>query len=129
MPTEADPVVGNWYQHLDKGQKFEVVAVDEVNALVEIQYFDGDTDEIDLNGWYGLDVEPIEAPEDWTGPVDDVERDDLGYTETDMQPGDWMAAVSEVKSTGEQMAREESEKPEDELGEGFPEEEPWKGEE
>jgi hypothetical protein len=128
MHTDADPVVGNWYQHLDKGQKFEVVAVDEENALVEIQYFDGDMDELGLDVWHGLDIEPIEVPEDWTGPLDDVERDDLGYTETDMQPDDWTASVSEVKPTGEEVVREETEKPENESGEGYPEEEPWKGE-
>jgi len=128
MHTDADPVVGNWYQQLDKGQKFEVVAVDEENASVEIQYFDGDMDEFGLDVWRGLDIEPIEAPEDWTGPLDDVERDDLGYTETDMQPDDWTASVSEVKPTGEEVVREETEKPENESGEGYPEEEPWKGE-
>jgi len=123
MPTDADPIAGNWYQHLDKGQKFEVVAVDEVSALVEIQYFDGDTDELSLDGWYDLDIEPIEAPEDWTGPLDDVERDDLGYTETDMQPDDWTASVSEIKPTGEEVVTEESEEPENDSGEGYPEEE------
>ena len=29
MPTEADPILGNWYRHLDKGQKFWVVALNE----------------------------------------------------------------------------------------------------
>ena len=62
MTTEADPIVGNWYQHLDKGQKFEVVAFDKDEGWVEIQYFDGDVDEIDLDAWYELDIEPIEAP-------------------------------------------------------------------
>jgi hypothetical protein len=26
MPTSADPIVGMWYKHFDKGEKFEVVA-------------------------------------------------------------------------------------------------------
>ena len=29
MNSEADPIVGNWYRHLDKGQPFVVVAVDD----------------------------------------------------------------------------------------------------
>lgn len=88
MASETDPIVNAWYQHLDKGQQFEVVDVDNKRGLVEIQYFDGGTDEIDLDAWYELDIEPIEPPEDRTGPLDDVERDDIGYTETDMQSDD-----------------------------------------
>ncbi len=129
MPTEADPIVGNWYQHLDKGREFEVVAVDEEGGVVEIQYFDGDTDEVGLDEWCGLDIEPIAEPEDWTGPLDDVERDDLGYTETDMQPDDWAAAVSEVKRPDVEAEEELAERPKDEVGEGTPEEDSWKGEE
>ena len=49
MPTESDPIVGNWYEHTDKGQKFEVVSLDEDNGAISIQYFDGDLDEIDLD--------------------------------------------------------------------------------
>ena len=127
MPTDADPVVGTWYQHLDKGQKFVVVAVDEGSALVEIQYFDGDMDELSLGEWHDIDIEPIESPEDWTGPLDDIERDDLGYTETDMQPDDWTASVSELKPAAEEVVREAAEKPENESEMGYPEEEPAKG--
>ena len=125
MPTDADPVAGTWYQNLGKGQKFEVVALDPDNALVDIQYFDGDTDEIGLEEWYGLDIEPIEAPEDWTGPVNDVERDDLGYTETGMESEDWAAGTSEIKKPGDTSGEEERE---DKPGEGYPEEDPWGGE-
>jgi len=98
MPTDADPIVGNWYEHVDKGQKFEVVAIDEDDSLVEIQYFDGDLDQIDLDQWHELNIEPSEEPEDWTGPVDDVERDDLGYTETDMESEDWNKPTQELRS-------------------------------
>ena len=59
MPTESAPIVGNWYRHLDKGQKFEVVAIDEDARIVETQHFDGDIEEIDLDDWYELDIEPI----------------------------------------------------------------------
>ncbi|MGJ0483765.1 MAG: DUF6763 family protein, partial [Methylomicrobium sp.] len=54
MKNEADPIVGNWYQHLDKGQAFQVVAVDEDAGAVELQHFDGDVEEIDLDAWYRL---------------------------------------------------------------------------
>jgi len=98
MTTEADPIVDNWYQHLDKGQKFKVVAIDESEGTVETQHFDGDLEEIDLEAWYMLDIEPIEEPEDWTGPLDDVERDALGsYSESGMSGEDWAASMREIK--------------------------------
>jgi hypothetical protein len=95
MPILDRPVVSQWYRHLDKGHEFQVTAVDEESRTVEVQHFDGDLEEIDLEDWYGLNIEPIETPEDWTGPMDDVERDDLGYTETGMHGEDWERPLRE----------------------------------
>ena len=47
-------------------------------------------------------LEPIETPEDWTGPMDDIERDDLGYTETDMSAEDWAEPLGERSTLQEQ---------------------------
>lgn len=97
MTTDADPVVGRWYEHTDKGYKFEVVGIDEDAGLVDIQFYDGNVDEIELADWYEQEIEISEAPEDWTGPVDDVETDDLDYTETQMQPEDWSRPLQEYR--------------------------------
>jgi len=118
MPTEADPVLRNWYQHLDKGQKFRVVAVNEDEGTIEVQYFDGDVEELGQDDWYELDIEPIEAPENWTGPVDLAEPDDLGTQITDTTADDWSDPLQEVKPA----------EPVDDWGEGRPKEEPWEGE-
>jgi hypothetical protein len=40
-------------------------------------------EEIDLDAWYELPIESIEAPEDWSGPFDEMESDDLGYDDED----------------------------------------------
>ncbi|MFZ5594087.1 MAG: DUF6763 family protein [Pseudomonadota bacterium] len=101
MATEADPITGNWYKHLDKGYEFRVVSVDEDEGIVEIQHFDGDIEALDMDSWYETDVEPIEPPEDWTGPMDDIERDDLGYTETDMEKEDWTESLDELSAREE----------------------------
>ncbi len=89
MSTEMDPIVGNWYQHIDKGLDFEVVAIDEQTASVEIQYLDGTLDEISLEDWYELDLDPAEPPDDWTGPLDHEEADDPGFTEPDVEDDEW----------------------------------------
>jgi hypothetical protein len=107
MPAEIRPEVSQWYRHLNKGQPFYVTAVDEDAGTVEIQHFDGDVEEIDLDDWDEMQIEPIEPPEDWTGPVDDVERDDLGYTETDMTLEDWQEPLEEKARRGEKEEEEE----------------------
>ncbi len=63
------PVIGHWYRR-PNGTMFEVVAVDETDATVEVQYFDGTIDELDLENWPGLLIERVRAPEDWTGAID-----------------------------------------------------------
>ena len=63
------PEVGSWYRRLN-GNLFEVVAVDEEDATVELQHFDGTIEEVELESWPEMSVEPAEAPEDWSGSVD-----------------------------------------------------------
>lgn len=108
MTTTLEPQVSQWYRHLDKGQQFYVTAIDDEEGTVEIQHFDGDVEEMDLDDWRELDLEAIEPPEDWTGPVDDVERDDLGYTETDMKPEDWSEPLEEKSKRREGTEEEEA---------------------
>jgi hypothetical protein len=49
-----------------------------VDATVELQYFDGTVDEVDMNEWWEMTLEPIDPPEDWHGAldVDDVDESD-----------------------------------------------------
>ena len=74
------PVIGNWYR-IQGSEKFEVVAFDEDDGTIELQYFDGTVEEMDLEDWQAEKengtLEEIEPPEDWTGSVDiDPEEDD-----------------------------------------------------
>ena len=108
MSTTLKPVVSQWYRHRDKGQQFYVTALDEVEGTVETQHFDGDLEEMDFDDWHQLSIETIEPPEDWTGPVDDVERDDLGYSETDMTAEDWAEPLAEMGIPIAEEEREES---------------------
>ena len=128
MLTKTDPLVENWYSHLDNGQKFKVVAFDEDNSLVEIQHFDGDLEEVDLDTWYQLDIEPCEAPENWSGAIDVGEKDDLGTSVTDTPTKDWNAPLEEQPLATEKPGQTVSGEPQDDWDEGYPEEEPLEGE-
>ena len=106
MPTEADPIIGTWYCHLDKGQRFFVVAVDERARTVEVQHFDGDVEEFDLSTWYQLDIEVCEAPENWSGPLDIDNVDDLGTEITDTRASDWNEPLGEFGSKEDNQSEE-----------------------
>jgi hypothetical protein len=81
MTQRVEPVVGAWYAHRGKGQLFQVVALDDEDGFVELQNFDGDVDEVDLDTWYAMPLDPAEPPEDWTGPVDDLDGADDEHDE------------------------------------------------
>lgn len=44
-----EPIVGDWYS--SHGERFEVVAVDDVERTIEVQYADGTLAEIDVDDW------------------------------------------------------------------------------
>lgn len=116
MSNEIDPIVDNWYQHIDKGQRFYVVAVNDDDGTIEIQYFDGTVEEIDKGAWPLLDIEPAEEPENWSGPLDVADPEDLGADVTDTTANDWEEPLQEIKP--------DALKTEDDWGEGAPKEEP-----
>ena len=97
MPTEIDPIVDNWYQHLDKGQRFQVLDYNEDEGLIEIQHFDGDLEEISLEEWYQLDLDTAEAPENWSGPLDIGTKDDFGTEVTDTTASEWSEPLQETR--------------------------------
>jgi hypothetical protein len=111
------PEIGQWYLHQDKGEMFLVTGYDNGTRTIEIQNFDGDVDEIDAEAWSTMPLERAQPPEDWTGPLDDVEVDDLGYTETDMSAADWaepLQSFQPQEEAWEDATPEEERDPEDE---------------
>ena len=44
------PIVGQWYRG-STNELFEVVAIDDQDQTIEIQYFDGTVTEVDFDSW------------------------------------------------------------------------------
>ena len=86
MGREYEPVAGKWYRDLEEEESFLVLSVDEDQELVEIQHLDGDIEEMDLDAWTEMDVEPAEEPEGWSGSTDDEDDEDVDDDEDD---DDW----------------------------------------
>ena len=81
-----DPAIGRWYRR-SNGQLLEVVAVDEDDATIELQFFDGTIDEVDVETWSMLLIERVAAPEDWSGSVDMDPEDYFGKDEGEIPLG------------------------------------------
>jgi len=80
------PVIGQWFTR-PNGTLFEVVAIDEDDATVEIQFFDGTIDEVDIDRWPELLLKEASAPEDWSGSVDMDPEDYVGKKDSEMPSG------------------------------------------
>ena len=77
VSRDYEPVPGQWYENLEEEESFRVLSVDEDSELLEIEYLDGDIEEIDLETWHEMDLERIEEPEGWSESDDeDTEEDD-----------------------------------------------------
>ena len=87
MARDYDPVQGKWYEDLEENEVFKVLSVDPDQELVEVQYENGDIEEIDLDTWHELDLEQAQEPEGWAS--DDEEEDDDEEEEDDEDEDDW----------------------------------------
>lgn len=76
MSRDNEPVKGQWYENADEQETFRVLSVDEDSELVEIEYLDGDIEELDLEEWRELDLELIAEPEGWSDEDEDWDEDD-----------------------------------------------------
>jgi hypothetical protein len=85
---EYEPTVGQWYENLEDNEVFRVVSVDEDAALVEIQYEDGDVEEMEYETWQELDLELADEPEGWSGEEDDDDEDDWDEEEDEEEEED-----------------------------------------
>ena len=87
MGREYEPTVKQWYEDLENDETFQVLKVDEDKETVEIQYLDGEIEELDIDSWAELDLELTEEPEGWSGS--DAEDDEEDDDEEDEDDDDW----------------------------------------
>lgn len=62
MASSIKPSIGQWFHDPIENSYFEVVAFDQHNAFIEIQYLDGDIGEIDIDLWYEMQPIPSQPP-------------------------------------------------------------------
>ena len=96
MARDYDPVQGKWYEDLEENEVFKVLSVDPDQELVEVQYENGDIEEIDLDTWHELDLEQAQEPEGWASDdktekaeEEEEEEDDEDDWDEDEDDDDW----------------------------------------
>ncbi len=75
MPMEEEPVVGAMYED-PEGRSFEIVALNEDDGTIEVQYEDGAVDEIDIDAWYEMELQPVKATPPWKESTAEVEEEE-----------------------------------------------------
>ena len=86
MEMDQEPVVGQWYRDIEQ-RLFEVVALD--HEFIEIQYFDGDVDELDADTWQQMSIFAVAEPGDGTGPFDESDDDEFSFSQNDYRTASW----------------------------------------
>jgi hypothetical protein len=76
VSRDYEPVPGQWYENLEEEEPFRVLSMDEDSELVEIEYLDGDIEEIDLETWHEMDLELTQEPEGWSEANEEEEDED-----------------------------------------------------
>jgi len=90
VAREYEPTAGQWYENLEENESFRVLSVDEDAETIEIEYLDGDIEEIDLDTWAELDLDKVDEPEGWAGAnEDDDDDDEEEEEEEDLDDDDW----------------------------------------
>jgi hypothetical protein len=82
---DYDPVQGKWYQDLEENEIFQVLSVDPDEEIIELQYENGDIEEIDLDTWHELDLEHAQEPEGWASDDEEEEEEE----DLDEEDEDW----------------------------------------
>ena len=90
MSRDNEPVKGQWYENVEDEETFRVLSVDEDAEVVEIEYLDGEIEELDLEEWREFDLDLIDEPEGWSDEDDEDEDDDEDWDDEDEdEDDDW----------------------------------------
>ncbi|MFO1510109.1 MAG: DUF6763 family protein [Steroidobacteraceae bacterium] len=82
MSRDYEPTPGQWYENVEEEETFRVLTVDEDSELVEIEYLDGEIEEVDLETWHEMDLDKTSEPEGWADRDDD-DDDEEDFDEDD----------------------------------------------
>ena len=104
MSRDYEPVPSQWYENLEEEEQFRVLSVDEDSELIEIEYLDGDIEELDVEAWHEMDLERISEPEGWAASQAEEEEE-----EEDEDDEDWDEEEEDEDDDDEDLDEDEIE--------------------
>ncbi|WP_024460335.1 DUF6763 family protein [Marinimicrobium sp. LS-A18] len=90
------PSIGAWYFDREDQQVFEVVALDEQQGTIEVQYLDGAIGEFDLETWPQLPLVPAAAPEDSEAAYE-LSQEDRWNDDDVLVPDSWNNPLNDIE--------------------------------
>ena len=107
MSRDKEPVVGQGYINAEEEETFRVITVDEDAEMVEIEYLDGEIEELDIDEWHELDLELTTEPEGWSEDDDEEDEDEDEWDEDEEEDeDDWEEDEDEDGDDGHDDGRE-----------------------
>lgn len=98
--TSIHPHIGCWYYSAEMEEIFEVVAMDDDDDSIDIQFFAGEIDEVDSEIWLAIHATEVAEPEDWSGAYI-MSHEDLGnYFNEVIYPEKWDKHALELEEIG-----------------------------
>ena len=92
----SEPQVGGWYTDLQSGATFEVVVWDQRNRLVEVQHTDGEISEYDFDVWRQLSLIAVAESVDWRDPFE-LDGEDCHDPDLPYHPEDWSGPLNDIE--------------------------------
>ena len=75
------PSTGAWYQDTAISQLFEIIAIDDSSATIDVRYEGGEIADINLNDWAQMSLIRVNAPDD-CGDSMDLSRHQRFFTDS-----------------------------------------------
>jgi hypothetical protein len=107
------PTINQWYQNIAENRLFEIVAIDEYSALIDVRYADpvyadgvyssgsdenSCRDEISFDDWSQMVVVPARAPEDWRSTIG-IDRDTRMLGDNIVMPNPDSSSMDGIEAT------------------------------
>lgn len=89
MSRDYEPAKGQWYENVEEDETFRVLSVDEDADLVEIEYLDGDIEELDIDAWHEMDLDKIQEPEGWAAAAEKEDEEEDDEDDDEDEDDDW----------------------------------------
>jgi len=78
MSGQISAEISHWYRQLNQENLFEVVSIDYDRQKIEIEFFDGDVEEMGFNGWKVTAPIEVQPPQPWL-EISNLEQDDPAF--------------------------------------------------